>query len=542
MARHAWNLREWSLPALALLISLLLPPAPQAAPRSEDEVRTATQTWVRTVTGDKRPDAVVEAMEPYLEGEQVVGYIVQLSHGGFCLAGADDLVLPVYLYVFEGTYDPSSPELRYFLDEISSRVLGMRAAVARADPLVERYRSVLDDRARFWSELAAGRTPPPPLREEDDPRAEPDSMVLPLTSFWHQGEPYNDQCPLLTPPDEHAVVGCVATAGAQVMRYWTWPVSGEGSAGVDYAYRWRTDWDEEPMPWCPAIPSKFTGRLEWTPNDGGKLRMNGYWDETIHEVALALDPDGQWHDAVNALYGRLTPASDHYSADFGATTYDWSLLLDYHDRPPDAGDVEVAKLCLHVGIATGMEYGLWGSASFLYNVIQRDLVEALEGYFRYDTDVRWSLRDIATLTEEIQYLRPAVLGGQKPESDGGGGHAWVVLGYNKATDPDRQFLMQLGWGFWAAWYSCDSIPWNEQQENVTRIAPEGVVRFTSGAGSGDGTPGNPYGTVEEALIEAPDGARIIFKAGGDYPFSANTLIVDRPLILEGRNVTIRKGS
>jgi hypothetical protein len=48
-----------------------------------------------------------------------------------------------------------------------------------------------------------------------------------LSSHWRQGDPYNRQCP--SPPSgddctaSHCSVGCVATAGAQVMRYWNWP-------------------------------------------------------------------------------------------------------------------------------------------------------------------------------------------------------------------------------------------------------------------------------------------------------------------------------
>jgi hypothetical protein len=50
-----------------------------------------------------------------------------------------------------------------------------------------------------------------------------------LTSSWTQGHPYNVYCP--TPGDvddddcesAHCTVGCVALAGAMLMRYWCWP-------------------------------------------------------------------------------------------------------------------------------------------------------------------------------------------------------------------------------------------------------------------------------------------------------------------------------
>lgn len=49
---------------------------------------------------------------------------------------------------------------------------------------------------------------------------------------WDQGAPYNLLCPTLTNSKgeaEHTVTGCVATATAQVMRYYKWPLNGQGS-------------------------------------------------------------------------------------------------------------------------------------------------------------------------------------------------------------------------------------------------------------------------------------------------------------------------
>ncbi|WP_321423764.1 C10 family peptidase [uncultured Bacteroides sp.] len=45
---------------------------------------------------------------------------------------------------------------------------------------------------------------------------------------WDQGAPYNNLCPLIN-DTTRSVTGCVATAMAQVMRYYKWPVKGAGS-------------------------------------------------------------------------------------------------------------------------------------------------------------------------------------------------------------------------------------------------------------------------------------------------------------------------
>jgi hypothetical protein len=47
-----------------------------------------------------------------------------------------------------------------------------------------------------------------------------------LKSYWHQGAPFNNDCPAASNgcSSERCTVGCLATAAAQIMRYWSWPV------------------------------------------------------------------------------------------------------------------------------------------------------------------------------------------------------------------------------------------------------------------------------------------------------------------------------
>src|SRR5678816_37584 len=81
----------------------------EAAPFSEDKVRRAVEHWVRRVPAERRADAAVEKTEPLVQDGSLAGYVVHLAKGGYCLAGADSLVLPVYWYSPTGRYDPSNP-------------------------------------------------------------------------------------------------------------------------------------------------------------------------------------------------------------------------------------------------------------------------------------------------------------------------------------------------------------------------------------------------------------------------------------------------
>lgn len=87
----------------ALLISfiiclILVPSFLEAKELVEQEVRAAVETWVRQVTADARPDAVIERMEPHDVNGKTVAYVAQLSGGGFCLCGADRPEF--FLYIF----------------------------------------------------------------------------------------------------------------------------------------------------------------------------------------------------------------------------------------------------------------------------------------------------------------------------------------------------------------------------------------------------------------------------------------------------------
>ncbi|MBE9508274.1 MAG: C10 family peptidase [Chloroflexi bacterium] len=462
----------WCL-GLLLALCLALVPTAKAGDIGEAEVRTAVETWVRYVTADARPDAVVERMEPYQVDGETVAYIAHLEGGGFCLCGADDLVLPVYFYSPRGTYDPENPNYQYILWEIGTRLEYLQKGLEERDPRVLQYRDALSERATFWQDLIAGRIPRR-VKSPEAPLAEPEQMELNLTSRWDQRSPYNNLCPM--GDGGRTVVGCVATAAAQIMRYWNWPPSGTGS----HSYTW--DGDQS----CGG--STAGGTLSATFSD-------------------AYD----WQNMPDDCTGGCSPAQQ------------------------DA----LSELSYEAGVAVEMDYGACGSGA-----APAAVQSALENHFRYDTDTTYGAVNTDTMATEIQWLRPFHFRGTNA---GGGGHSWLVFGYNKGTDPAREFLMNMGQGddyttHPHGWYSCDNVPGGHTiaQSHTTWIAPENAVKFVGAANSGDGSPDDPYEGIEEAITEAADGATLIFKAGSDNTFSAATLIIDRPFILKGKDVTIRK--
>ena len=304
------------------------------------------------------------------------------------------------------------------------------------------------------------------------------------------------------------------------------------------SWRFRDDWDETALTSNPNLnlspASPFWGRLGWTSVDGGRLLMTGYWDDTVYQAARDINSSSDYHSALERLWNRLTRRTTSRTVNFGLRTYDWGLLQDVHSDPVDGGDVEVAALMWHVGVAVGMDYGLFSSG-----VSTPDGEHALQEHFGYDSDLDYrGSPNPETMVSELQWLRPLIFKARNENS----GHAWVVLGYKADVDP-WQFLVNMGWdGRDDDWYSLDKVPLGlvNDRGHLVEIAPHDVVKFIGANSGGDGSPADPYRNIQEAISEASSGATLIFKAGSDNTFSSTSLIISRPFTLKGRDIVIRK--
>jgi hypothetical protein len=214
----------------------------------------------------------------------------------------------------------------------------------------------------------------------------------------------------------------------------------------------------------------------------------------------------------------------------------WDLLQDRHADPLDEGDEAVAELCWKVGAAVWMGYGLRQSSTSVGHAAR-----AFAANYFYDpavVNVPPANKDIVEMSEEITWLRPIQMDGWNTSR---GGHNWVAAGYNKGTDPDRQFWINLGWGGSSdGWYSCDAMQFPVSQNYIKNIAPLNVVKFVGSTTSGTGAPNAPYRNLTEAVVSAPNNATLIFKAGSVHTVSSSGMTINRPLQLKGWNVNIRR--
>ena len=201
------NVKQKMLVAFVLLT--LLPVAVGAKPRTTaDMKKTAArainlQTTLSAYKTGKRTSSGTRSAEQLRELKHTKSYsIYGYKQGGFAIISADDLA-PELLGVSETDYTQSdNPGFNWWLKAIDEVIT---KAVKSNTPL----NVIKPDPTKYKSEV-------PTM----------------LTTVWGQQMPYNKLLP--NTPKGRLLTGCVATATAQVLNYFKYPLRGIGSHTVYY--------------------------------------------------------------------------------------------------------------------------------------------------------------------------------------------------------------------------------------------------------------------------------------------------------------------
>jgi Peptidase C10 family/Spi protease inhibitor/PKD-like domain/Secretion system C-terminal sorting domain len=136
---------------------------------------------------------------------------------GFVMVSANDAVRPILAYSKDMKFDgnnipPSSLSLLNFYRQQIEYVNAM--SITATAEIADKWNSLVN----YTIHASAAKTTYGAV------------CVAPLLpTLWDQAPGYNQFCPYNTPDASLCVTGCVATATAQVMRYWSWPANGVGS-------------------------------------------------------------------------------------------------------------------------------------------------------------------------------------------------------------------------------------------------------------------------------------------------------------------------
>jgi hypothetical protein len=243
------------------------------------------------------------------------------SGKGFVIIAADDCVTPILGYSYDNNFAAENlpPNLIDWLDGYAEQI---RMAVE--------MKAIATDEIRAdWECLRRGKNLP--IRSE--------TQVYPLiATTWNQDYPYNELCPTdYGGPGNHAYAGCVATAMAQIMKYWAYPAQGFGfhqyyhpSYGQLSANFGETtyNWSSMPNNSSNNAVAKLlyhcgvSVEMDYGPSGSGASTIGSFpsaeqayktffdYKSTLHSISKSNYSDSEW---INILKAELNAARPiHY--------------------------------------------------------------------------------------------------------------------------------------------------------------------------------------------------------------------------------------
>lgn len=138
-------------------------------------------------------------------------YVFNVNGGGFVLVAADDLYKPIIAYSLKNNFKTKNmPDNIAWLISLYEKDIQYVEKNNIAAPKANLWQYYNKDYADFT------------------PTKAPATEVVLETALWDQVQGYNTFCPPADGPGGHAYTGCVATAMAIIMKYWEYPLLGNG--------------------------------------------------------------------------------------------------------------------------------------------------------------------------------------------------------------------------------------------------------------------------------------------------------------------------
>ncbi|MDD2650973.1 MAG: C10 family peptidase, partial [Candidatus Cloacimonetes bacterium] len=169
------------------------------------------ENWMQQHNNDHDfSDKIVE-ISTQMSKEIVLYYVMHLKDQGFVVVSADDNIEPILAFSPSTKFDEEniSPATQAFLSEYNIQIEEIISNNLKNQEAQEKWKTLINNTY---------------INRDNSYRSNL------LSTTWAQGTYYNTQCPTDSNGDDgHVVTGCVATAMAQIMKYWAHPTRGEGS-------------------------------------------------------------------------------------------------------------------------------------------------------------------------------------------------------------------------------------------------------------------------------------------------------------------------
>ncbi len=239
-------------------------------------------------------------------------YVFNVSNGdGYIIVSADDNATPILGYSDEVDFNP------YNIPTNAQKWLeGYKNEIRY---IIQNNISQTNELQKEWTELISGNTSNNSLGKK--------GAVSPLIQTkWDQSPYYNALCPYDNVANERTVSGCVATAMAQVMKFWNYPATGTGSHSYNHS-KYGT------------LSANFgSTSYNWTSMPNQVTSSNNAVATLMYHCGVSVDMDygisstggsgAQTLDVVNALkdyFGYSSSVEGKYKTNY--TDSEWKNLL-----------------------------------------------------------------------------------------------------------------------------------------------------------------------------------------------------------------------
>lgn len=182
-----------------------------ASPVSQEYAEKIATCFYKHYAPDKTDFTVSDVVIKQKEGVNTL-YIFLFKSGGFVLVSADDAAIPVPGFSGDSPFDKENyPEnVRYWYESYSEQIKYIIDEGLDNSETLSEWNNIINDK---WTSSKGEK-----------------GMLC--STEWDQGCYYNEQCPAdgtAINSCGHTYTGCVATAMAQIMKYWNYPATGTGS-------------------------------------------------------------------------------------------------------------------------------------------------------------------------------------------------------------------------------------------------------------------------------------------------------------------------
>lgn len=243
------------------------------------------------------------------DDNNILYYVFNINSEAFVIISGSDLSFPVLGYSLQGIYNfENQPEnFKFWMENYKIQLKEIIKNDIQADVKTQ----------KLWLHLSTDNPDELNISKSEN-QVEP--MI---TTQWDQGRYYNEYCPTdPAGPDGHVWAGCVATAMAQVMNYYRFPLQGTGS----YTYE------------LPDYGTQYAdfgnAHYKWNQIPNTLLSYNDALAELLYHLGVSVDMDygpngsGMWnHKAAYSLrtYFNYSPETVYVFRD--STNINWDSLL-----------------------------------------------------------------------------------------------------------------------------------------------------------------------------------------------------------------------